>query len=84
MQSVAEQGGILAEVATLDVRGYVIVAAIVACFVVSLLTTLGVRARYARIASDLSEKAGVVPFESPLLRLIEEIEGGAVQAGYTF
>lgn len=80
-QGVAEQGGILAEVATLDVRGYVIVAAIVLCFVVSLLTTLGVRARYRSIAADLSEKAGVVPFESPLLRLIVQEATERARAG---
>ena len=79
-QSVA-QGGIFGEVATLDVRGYVVVAAIVACFVVSLLTTLGVRARYARIASDLSEKGGVVPFETPLLRLIVQEASERTRAG---
>ncbi|MEY2933732.1 MAG: hypothetical protein RL033_4481 [Pseudomonadota bacterium] len=83
MQSVAEQGGILAEVATLDVRGYVVVASIVACFVVSLLTTLGVRARYARISADLSEKAGVVPFETPLLRLIVQEASEHARAGGT-
>ena len=77
----AQQGGVLVEVATLDVRGYVIVAAIVACFVVSLLTTLGVRARYARIASDLNEKAGVVPFETPLLRLIVQDVSERARAG---
>jgi hypothetical protein len=83
MQSVAEQGGILAEVATLDVRGYVVVASIVACFVVSLLTTLGVHARYARISADLSEKAGVVPFETPLLRLIVQEASERARAGGT-
>jgi hypothetical protein len=68
------RGGILDQLSTLDVRGYVIVSAIVLCFVVSLLTTLGVRARYARIAADLDEKSGVVPFESRLLRqIVQEV-----------
>ena len=62
--------GILERVALFDLRGYVIVSAIVLCFLVSLLTTLAVRARYARLARELAEKSGVVPFESPLLRQI--------------
>jgi hypothetical protein len=56
--------------ALFDLRGYVIVSAIVLCFLLSLFTTLVVRARYARLAADLSEKSGVVPFESVLLRQI--------------
>jgi hypothetical protein len=64
------QSGILQRLALFDVRGYLIVAAIVLCFAISLLTTLVVRARYARIAAELTEKAGVVPFESALLRHI--------------
>lgn len=68
------RGGVLDQLSTLDVRGYVIVSAIVLCFLVSLLTTLGVRARYGRIAADLGEKSGVVPFESPLLRqIVQEV-----------
>jgi hypothetical protein len=68
------RGGILDQLSAFDVRGYVIVSAIVLCFVVSLLTTLGVRARYARIAADLDEKSGVVPFESRLLRqIVQEV-----------
>ena len=61
------RSGILERLSLFDMRGYVIVSAIVLCFLVSLVTTLGVRARYARIAGDLNEKAGVVPFESTLL-----------------
>src|SRR4051812_37724020 len=68
------RGGVLDQLSAFDVRGYVIVSAIVLCFVVSLLTTLGVRARYARIAADLDEKSGVVPFESRLLRqIVQEV-----------
>ena len=62
--------GILERVALFDLRGYVIVSAIVLCFLLSLITTLAVRARYARLAADLAEKSGVVPFESVLLRQI--------------
>jgi len=66
--------GVLSQLSAFDVRGYVIVSAIVLCFLVSTLTTLGVRARYRRIAADLAEKAGVVPFESPLLRqIVQEV-----------
>ena len=66
--------GILEQLSTFDVRGYVIVSAIVLCFLVSLLTTFAVRARYAGLAGDLSEKAGVVPFESPVLRrIVQEV-----------
>jgi hypothetical protein len=64
------RGGVLDQLSAFDVRGYVIVSAIVLCFLISALTTLGVRARYRRIAADLTEKSGVVPFESPLLRQI--------------
>lgn len=68
------RSGILERLSLFDVRGYVIVSAIVLCFLVSLVTTLGVRARYARIAGDLNEKAGVVPFESTLLRnIVQEV-----------
>ena len=68
------RGGILEQLSALDVRGYVIVSAITLCFLVSLLTTLGVRARYGRLAADLAEKSGVVPFESPLLRqIVQEV-----------
>jgi hypothetical protein len=68
------RGGILEQLSAFDLRGYVIVSAIVSCFVVSLLTTLGVRARYGRLAADLAEKSGVVPFESRLLRqIVQEV-----------
>lgn len=68
------QSGILKQVSTFDLRGYAIVSAIVLCFVLSVLTTLIVRGRYARIARDLSEKGGVVPFETTLLRqLVHEV-----------
>jgi len=73
--------GLLERVALFDLRGYVIVSAIVLCFLLSLLTTLAVRARYARLAADLSEKSGVVPFESPLLRQIVHDVTDAARAG---
>lgn len=66
--------GILEQLSTFDVRGYVIVSAILLCFLVSLLTTFAVRARYAGLSGDLAEKAGVVPFESPVLRqIVQEV-----------
>jgi hypothetical protein len=74
--------GILQRLSLFDLRGYVIVAAIVLCFLISLLTTFAVRARYARIAGDLAEKAGVVPFESPLLRLIVQDASERARATY--
>jgi len=66
--------------ALFDLRGYVIVSAIVLCFLLSLVTTLAVRARYARLARELSEKSGVVPFESPLLRQIVQDVTDAARA----
>jgi len=68
------RGGVLDQLSGFDVRGYVIVSAILLIFLISALTTLGVRARYRRIAADLMEKSGVVPFESSLLRqIVEEV-----------
>jgi methyl-accepting chemotaxis protein len=75
------QSGLLQRLSLFDVRGYIIVSAIVLCFLISLLTTLGVRARYARIAADLAEKSGVVPFETPLLRhIVQEVRDRARSA----
>jgi hypothetical protein len=66
--------GIMQRLALFDLRGYVIVSSILIVFVISLITTFTVRARYALLSAELSEKAGVVPFESPLLlQIVEQV-----------
>jgi hypothetical protein len=67
--------GIMQRLALFDLRGYVIVSSILIVFVISLITTFTVRARYALLSAELTEKAGVVPFESSLLLQIMEQVG---------
>jgi hypothetical protein len=54
-----------------DVSGYVIIAAIVACLIASVGITLTLRARYARLALDLSRNGAPRPgFEAKVLNAI--------------